>query len=281
MERLKEIQAQVHAFPSIPAAAGQLIKLLDDPETTAAQVEEILKLDPGLTANILRLTNSAYFGLPNQVGSIRQAVVLLGWKRVGSLVLTTCMQAVLNNSVAGYDLGEGALWRHALSVSVAAEGLCKVLQRKDGDEVFTAALLHDVGKLVLGEFVAEGLEDLENRSGPVQPFNELEQEILGANHAEVGARILANWSLPDRIVSAVRYHHDPDAAPEPRGLVDVVHVANVLCLSIGLGIGREGLQYQASAGAIRRLGLKTLQMEQVASQTLRWVQELNEVVNQV
>lgn len=280
MERRGEILDQVQAFPSIPAAAGKLLKLLDDPETTAAQVEEILKLDPGLTANILRLTNSAYFGLSQQVGSIRQAVVLLGWKRLGSLVLTSCMDAVLNKPVAGYDLDDGDMWRHALAVSAAAEGLSKILNIRNADEVFTAALLHDVGKLVLGRFVADDIDELENMPGPEQPFNDLEQELLGADHAEVGARILEGWSLPDRIVAAVRYHHDPDRAPQHDTLIDVVHLANVLCLSIGLGVGREGLQYQASSGAIKRLGLTALQMEQVASQTLQWVNELSDVVDQ-
>ena len=279
MERRGEILSQLQAFPSIPATAGKLLKMLEDPETTAVQVEGVLKLDPGLTANILRLTNSAYFGLPQQVGSIRQAVVLLGWKRLASLILTTCMNAVLDKPVDGYELGDGDMWRHALAVSVAAEGLSKILELKNVDEVFTAALLHDLGKMVLGRYVAEDIQELDDGSGAIQPFNDLEQSILGADHAEVGALILSDWSLPERIVAAVRYHHDPEAAPQPDTLIDVVHLANVLCLSIGLGVGREGLQYQASAGSIKRLGLSTLQMEQVASETLQWVNELNQGVD--
>ncbi|MGB5987413.1 MAG: HDOD domain-containing protein [Desulfobacterales bacterium] len=280
MERRGEILDQVHAFPSIPAAAGNLLKLLGDPESTAAQAEALLRLDPGLTANILWLTNSAYFGLSNQVGSIRQAVVLLGWKRVSSLVLTSCMNAVLNKPVAGYELENGDMWRHALAVSVAAEGLAKILKLKNIDEVFTAALLHDVGKTVLGRFVAEEIHELESVPGPIKPFNDLEQAVLGADHAEVGARILRGWSLPERIVAAVRFHHDPDGADPRDVLIDVVHLANVLCLSIGLGVGREGLQYRASSGAIRRLGLTTLQMEQVASRTLQWVNELSDIAGE-
>ena len=160
MERRGEILNQLQAFPSIPATAGKLLKMLEDPETTAAQVESVLKLDPGLTANILRLTNSAYFGLPQQVGSIRQAVVLLGWKRLTSLILTTCMNAVLNKPVDGYELGDGDMWRHALAVSVAAEGLSKILGLKNVDEVFTAALLHDLCKMVLGRYVAEDIQKI-------------------------------------------------------------------------------------------------------------------------
>ena len=274
---LLNIMARVDSFPSMPGAATKLLTLLDNPDSTAAQVEEILRYDPGLTANVLKLTNSAYFGLPAKVASVRQAIVLLGWKTIFKLVMTSCMNAVIGKQVPGYDLSAGELWRHSLAVSVAAEGLMKELKIAAPDEVFTAALLHDVGKMVLGDFVQEDREKLDRLASPDLPFQELEQQVFGADHAEIGARILSNWSLPAEIVGAVRWHHAPDSAAKPSTVIDIVHVADMLCLMIGIGVGREGLQYEPLASATKRLGLRHDHLEVVASQTLQWVDDLSDV----
>ena len=145
-----KIEAAVNSFPGMPGTAVKLLGLIDDPAMRVSQIEEILRQDPGLTANVLRLANSAYFGIPSKIGSIRQAVTLLGLKRLIQLVIAACVNAIMDKPVSGYDLPPGELWRHSIAVSVAAEGLVKELKGKAAEEIFTAALLHDVGKLVLG-----------------------------------------------------------------------------------------------------------------------------------
>lgn len=271
-----DIMAEVKSFPSMPGAAIKLLNLLDNPDTDASEIEKILRYDPGLTANVLKLTNSAYFGFPSKVGSIKHAVVLLGLRRIVQLVIASCVNAVMGKAVPGYDLSSGELWRHSIAVSVAAEGLIKELNLPASDEIFTAALLHDVGKLILGSFLKDDLEQIERVASRGIPFEAAEQEVLGTDHAEIGAEILKNWSLPSEIVSAVRWHHTPDSAPETNTLIDVVHVANVLCLMIGVGVGREGLHYEPSPSATKRLGLKTSHLEVVASKTLQWISELTD-----
>ena len=261
----------------MPGTAVRMLSLLNNPDISFSQIEEILRYDPGLTANVLRLTNSAYFGFSSKIGSVRQAVVLLGAKRLIQLVLTSCVHAVMKKSVAGYDLPAGELWRHSIAVSVAAEALVKELRIPAADFVFTGALLHDVGKLALSDFVKDDLQKIEDMAAQGIAFEVAEQCVLGINHAEVGALILENWSFPPEIVRAVLWHHAPDAVEETNNLIDIVHVANVLSLMVGSGVGREGLRYQPSAAATRRLGLKPFQLEKVASQTWQWVNELPDV----
>jgi len=275
--KLLNILAKVKSFPSMPEAAAKLLKLLDNPDATAAQIGQILRYDPGLTANLLRLTNSAYFGLPCQVGSVNQAVVLLGWKKLIQLVMASCVNAVMGKPVPGYDLPAGELWRHSIAVSVAAEGLAKELKVSASEEIFTAALLHDVGKLVLGGFVKGDLEKIETEASRGISFEVAEHMVLGTDHTEVGAQILKNWSFPPALVNAVRWHHDPDSAGKTDTLVDIVHVANILCLMIGIGVGREGLCYEPSPLATKRLGLRTNDLEMVASRTLQYVDDLCDV----
>jgi len=276
MEDLNII-AKVESFPSLPCATTKLLSLLDDPNAAVAEIEEILRMDPGLTANVLKLSNSAYFGFASEIGSVHKAIVLLGAKRLMQLVMTSCVNSVMTKSVPGYDLSPGEMWRHSIAVSVAAEGLIEELNAPEADEIFTAALLHDVGKLVLGEFVKDDIKKIEKIVSKDVSFEVAEQIALGTNHAEIGAKILESWGLPSEIVSAVRWHHDPDAADETSTLIDIVHVANVLCLMIGIGVGREGLQYKPSPVVTERLGIKSAHLEKVASHTLDWVSELEDV----
>ncbi len=271
------IMAKVKSLPGMPGPAAKLLHLLQDPEVPTSQVEALLRLDPGLTANILKLSNSAYFGFSSRIGSVRQAIVLLGSRRLVQLVIASSVGTVMKQPVQGYDLSPGELWRHSIAVSVAAEGLVLELAVAGAEETFTAALLHDVGKLVMGAFVQKDLSAIEARAAQGVSFHLAERELLGTDHAEVGARILAEWHFPASIVQAVRYHHAPDALAEGSRLLDVVHVANVLCLMMGIGVGREGLQYEPSPLATRRLGLKTVHLERISSQTLQSMNELSQI----
>ncbi len=274
----RKIAAAIKSFPGMPGTAVKLLGLIDDPAMRVSQIEEILRQDPGLTANVLRLANSAYFGIPSKIGSIRQAVILLGLKRLIQMVIAACVSAIMDKPVPGYDLAPGELWRHSIAVSVAAEGLVKELKVEAAEEIFTAALLHDVGKLVLGEFVKDDFKKIENAVSEWVSFEEAETMVLGTNHAEVGAQILTRWSLPVEIVNAVQWHHKPEASDQISTMLDIVHVANFMSIMIGIGIGRDGLQHQPSAAVSERLGLTPAHLEKVASQTMQWVTELSEVI---
>jgi putative nucleotidyltransferase with HDIG domain len=271
---LKLILDDVKSFPSMPAAALKLLTLLKDENTSNAQIEQILRYEPGLTANILKLTNSAFFGLPTKIGSVRQAILMIGWKKLTQIVLTSCVSAIIDKPVQGYDLSAGDLWRHSVAVSVASETLAKELKLPVSEEVFTAALLHDVGKMVLGRYVKEDIAVIDGEDMQDVPFEQVERSMFGIDHAEIGANILRRWSFPPAMISAVRWHHEPDSAPRPSPMIDVVHVADVLCLMSGIGVGREGLQYRPSPTACERIGLTEEHLERVVSQTLQWANDL-------
>ncbi len=274
---LTEIMDKVDAFPSIPGSALRLLELVDQADASIEDIEEVLRLDPGLTANVLKLTNSAFFGLPSKVGSVKRAVMLLGLKKLKQLIMASCVSAVMDKDIPGYDLPAGELWRHSIAVSVAAEGLVGELGIRSGEDIFTAALLHDVGKVVLGQFINDDYDALQAAAGNSVSFEVAEKEVLGADHAEIGARILEQWSLPAELVHAVRWHHNPEMASDVLPSTDIVHVANMLCLMLGIGVGREGLQYQPSPVVTRRLGLKPFHLEKLASQTIQAMGELADI----
>lgn len=273
------LKEQIDGFPGLPRTVTQLARLLDDPEVPIDRIETLLNMDPGMTANVLKLGNSAFFGFPARVGSVRKAVALLGARRLKQLVLASCTNSVMNRSIPGYDLPAGELWRHSIAVSVAAEGLTKSLSITGQSEIFTAALLHDIGKLVLGSFVKAELAEIESRAGLDTSFEAAERAVLGTDHAQVGALLLEKWAFPEILVHAVRWHHEPDRSETPETVTDIVHVANIICMMIGIGVGRDGLQHHISPQTLGRLGLDLRQIETVASQTLHWMMETAEALD--
>lgn len=264
---------KVNGFPGFPSAVTQLMEVLEDPNASLSRIEEILKLDPGMTTNVLKLSNSAYFGFPSRVGSVRKAVTLLGARRLKQLVLASCINAVMDRSIPGYELPTGKLWYHSIAVSVTAEGLAKELGIKEQGEIFTAALLHDIGKLVLGAFVSSELEEIEKRVATGVSFDAAEREVLGIDHGEIGAILLEKWAFPEELVHAVRWHHEPDRSDRRHPVTDIVHAANVLCTMIGIGMGRDGLQHEISPATTHRLGLRPQLIETMASKALLWITE--------
>jgi putative nucleotidyltransferase with HDIG domain len=270
--------AKVKAFPAMPSTATKLLALLDDSEASISHIEKVIKYDPGLTANILKLVNSAYFGIPLKVSSVKQAITLLGWKRLIQLVMTLCMSTLMKKPVPGYDLPQGELWRHSIAVSIAAENIVKALKIPDADEVFTAALLHDVGKLILGAFIKDDLRNIERMVSKGITFDVAEHIVLGTDHAEVGAQILKEWSFPEELVSAVCWHHNPESCENYCSLSDIVHIANILGQRIGAGRGRDEFHSELSLAAVENLGLKPIHLEDIADQTLEGVNKLADVL---
>jgi len=278
-EKIQRIMAQVKSFPGMPATATKLQKILKDPDSTAAQIEEVLRYDAGLTANILKLTNSAYFGIPSKVSSVKQAIVLLGWKRLLQLVMTMCMSTVMKEPVAGYDLLQGELWRHSLAVSVAAETVVKALKIPEAEEVFTAALLHDVGKLVLGGFVKDELAQINALVAKDMPFEVAEYIIIGTDHAEIGARILKKWDFPEGLVNAVGWHHSPETCENHCMLSDIVHIANTIGLRTGFGREPSGIIVEPTAAVTDRLGFASVDLEVLFEQTVEGINKLSDSID--
>jgi putative nucleotidyltransferase with HDIG domain len=248
--------SSVRSLPMMSSAAVKVLTLLRDPNADAASFERAIRYDPSLTANILKMANSAYFGFNGQVGSIRQGVVFLGWNRLYQLLVASSVHTVMEQTVAGYGLPKGELWRHSVTTAVASENLMRQAGAPVLEERFTAALLHDVGKLVVSDFIVERLRPIEELILQGVPFETAEREVLGIDHAEAGALVLRNWSFPEPLVHAVRWHHSPDGSGSTSKVTDLVHVADTLCLRLGIGRNRDYLKYEIEESCLHRLGLE-------------------------
>ncbi len=255
-KRREDILTEITSLPTLPSAAVKVRKQLQQPDPDFEQVAKTIRYDQSLTANLLNIANTIAFAGRRQVTTVKQALVRLGTKRVSQIVMGITAAPFLKKEVEGYDLGPEQLWKHAIAVGIGSEELAKKLDTATPEVAFTGGLLHDIGKVVLGNFVdTDGGEIKSLAFEKGLSFHKAERSVLGIDHAEVGARLLDHWDLPEQHVKAVRWHHEPDRLTENRSVTDLVHVAELVCMQGGIGSGTDGLHYHHSSHAVQRLGI--------------------------
>ncbi len=272
---IEEIIAHVGTLPPLPDTIHRLVSVVGDPSSTLAQIVETIRYDQVLTAEVLRLCNSAYFGLSRTIESLDDAVRLLGTVKVLQLVIAAHARAMLSRPQAGYGLPAGALWLHSVGVALGAQLLARPMRLTHVGLLFTAGLLHDVGKVVLNEFVAKEYAEISQLVAQRHiSFAEAEREVLGFSHPEVGARLAEEWSLPPAIARCIRYHHEPETTPTPEPLVDAVHLADSVCILLGVGAGDDGLSYRVSGTVLERYALSQSDLECVGADVIAEVKSV-------
>jgi putative nucleotidyltransferase with HDIG domain len=256
-------------YEQMPAMYGKLIASLSNPEIGFDQIAEIVKYDPGVTMNILRVVNSAAFGGGQHVDSLQHATIRLGAKRLLHLIMVKGVSARMSVPVPGYGLAPAMLLRHSVGVALASELMAKTLRRKQHDLLFTAGLLHDMGKILLGPFVEEHMAAFEEglKEDDVT-FDLLEDRILGITHTEAGALLMEHWGFPSDLVDAVRFHHNPVYAGQNEEFASIVHLSDVLVYGMGVGEGVDGLMYRVRPEAVSVLGICTNDLEKIAGTVL-------------
>ncbi len=214
---------------SLPEALVRLNVLVEDPRSTVEQIARVIETDSALTARLLRIVNSPFYGLPSRVETVRQAVSLVGMREIRDLAVATAVARVFEG-IPPELMDMERFWRHSLLTGLVARELAR--HRRDGaaESRFVAGLLHDVGKLLLARQIPELARHALARATYEQiPLPEAEREALGFDHAEVGGALLEAWRLPEPLVVAARWHHAPELAPELwREDALVTHVANVM-----------------------------------------------------
>jgi putative nucleotidyltransferase with HDIG domain len=222
---------KVKNLPTVSHAALKLISLLDKPSVDNEEIVQIIKYDNVLTAKLLRACNAPSFGLGESVSSVDQAVLILGHTQIFHIVMTLAFGSVMTVSSLSYTIEMNELWEHSLVTAMASQIVLDGVPELSAETnvAFTANLLHDIGKMVLAQTVKlEELAEIRDRiSRKLISGVDAEKEVLGLDHAEVGAALLQSWRLPENIVEAVGNHHRPVFKSRPP-LSVVVHIANAV-----------------------------------------------------
>jgi HD-like signal output (HDOD) protein len=259
--KLDHLVQQIGSLPTLPSVIVRVNEQVANPKTSALDLARTILEDQSLTARLLRLVNSPFYGFPRRIATVTEAVTILGFAPVRSLLLTASVVDLLVGEETP-DFSPTGLWEHSVGAAVGAGLLARYTRHEDREEVFVAGLLHDVGKLVLFHFVTkEFLAVLETSRREDIPIRTAEQRLLGFTHDQVGRLLAERWKLPVRLSEAIGCHHRPDLAQVGKREAALVHVAEALTRALGLGSGGDDAVPMLEPECWRRLGLQTTILE--------------------
>jgi putative nucleotidyltransferase with HDIG domain len=251
-----DLRGAMEGVRPIPQIALRIIRMIQDQAQSMTDVAREIRQDQVVSGRVIRLSNSAFFNMKVKPESIDRAVVMLGEKRFLRLAVSASLEGFFPEQGRGYSLCKGGLYKHALGAAVTAERLAKMTKCVSADVAYTAGLLHDIGKVVLDQFVAPALplfyrRTQEDGTGLI----EVEHEVIGVSHAEVGGRLGEQWSFPAALIEAIRNHHEPEKATVNRELTHVVYLADLFMSRFAAGQELEQLNSDLLAQRLAEIGL--------------------------
>ncbi len=226
-QKIDAIIQSVTQLRPMPSNVTRIVREVEKPDVTIEALVGLISLDQALAALVLQMSNSVSLGYARTCSTLNEAIMYIGLARLKSILLTSSATSMLKGGLAGYRSGAGELWHHSLVTAVAAEWLAQAVRYPNPEEAYVSGLLHDMGKLLLDQYV---LSDYNTIVDFVQKYQlppwQVEEKLIGINHAEVGGLIAKRWNFPVLLVDAIRYHHTPSFALKNQELPALVNLAN-------------------------------------------------------
>jgi len=278
MSRVEEILSLVKHVQPFPKVVQRVLDMLADPETDVQDLAEVIQYDQVITANVLKICNASYFGLPRKVFSLNEALVVVGHDILKDIIITSSSARFYKGPVAeGYKLEQGELWKHSVSTGILAKHMVRHFPGVDAGTAYTTGLLHDIGKRFLSTFVADDFKQIMIKVVKDHcSFVEAEKELLGIDHAELGGMILKKWEFPEEMQLAVLQHHDPDGL-QKEPLTALISLSNALVISMGIGVGADGLATKIQGEGLKRFGITPMDLDRCMASLLSEMEEAQEL----
>lgn len=238
MHSADEIAARVGDLPALPDVAAKVMSALHDPKSTAKHLERLISSDQATTAKVLRVANSAFYGVRGEISTLSRAIVVLGFNTLRSVVLAGVSETLHQSKRSCFK--DKILWEHSMAVGLASRIIAQECRFEAPEEAFVGGLLHDVGKVVLDANQPDAYQSvIERVYNDGQTFVEAEGEVFGFDHADVGALVVHRWNLAPALRESVECHHDPLAAEINPTLCAIVSLANSMCVKLEIGPERR------------------------------------------
>lgn len=272
--KLEVFIARIDRLPPAAQILPRLFRILRDPDSDLDQISSLIKLDPALTAQVLRLSNSSYYGHASASYDLQEAIQRLGYREVCKLVTNLCCRKWLKAPLDAYGLGEDQLWENALLCAFGLETLAP-RQGQDAVVAYTVGLLHNLGKWAIHQQCSAELREVfEVLSRNGGSLLEAERQVLGFDHSEVAGALLSQWGFHEDICLPIRYQYEPSQVPAKQSrLTDLVHVANWAIASLGYNHGYCGLAFTMDPEVLTRLQLNEQNLLKVLLQVQESIQQ--------
>ena len=226
-QKVDEIIQSVTSLRPMPSNITRILKQMENPDITIDMLVGLVSLDQALTALVLQMSNSVSLGYSRSCTTLYESIMYIGMKRLKSILLTSSATDMMNKKLNGYRFGAGELWHHALVTSVCAEWLAQGLRYPNPEEAFVSGMLHDIGKLLLDQYVFRNYDTITDWVHHYKlPLWQVEEKLFGINHAQVGGLIARRWNYPQALVDAIQCHHNPSLSTAHNQLSAIVNVAN-------------------------------------------------------
>lgn len=254
-----QFKAVLEAAGKLPPFPDVVWKVMPLVRKTApiSEIEAVIKYDPIITAKVLAYSQSPHFSRRHAISSLRDAIMFLGEHQLTQVIVTACSERYYaGQTPAGYDLRKGELWEHAVSTALMTEIVGRRLGLDNLFTAYTAALLHDIGKIVLSGYVGSTFDSILSLvKQRKMRFLDAEREVLGIDHQQVGVLIGERWNLPPEVITAVGFHHSPQQAEDNRELAALVYVSNRMVSALGIGCGVDGFLQPNQDEVFAQLGI--------------------------
>jgi HD-like signal output (HDOD) protein len=269
MNTIHNLISQIGDLPTLPAVAGRINREMERESLNAKLLGEIIAGDTALAAKVLRLANSAFYGLQKQVTTLNKAVMILGFNTVKNLALSVSIYSLFKER-PGSPIDVKGLWLHSLGCAVAAKIIAENLNKKLGEDAFLFGILHDIGKIVLINAMPQDYEKILLLIQERQiPEGDAEMEVMGFNHQRFGSQMLEIWKFPDNIVQAVKYHHEPRLKtakidPQQKDLIRALFLGNQMTKALHLGKSTNPVMEKIPRIVWQSLNIKRSQIKSIA-----------------
>ncbi len=263
---INEIINSTIEIATLPEITIQIIQVVQDPRSTAHDLHKIVRNDPALSSRVLRVVNSAFYGLPGQIGSIDRAIMLLGLNAVKNIAIAASLSKMFDTPVTSDDFTGKRLWTHSVAVGATNKLITSAIGLALPDESFLAGLIHDIGLVAILQCKSQAIPKMVQMVKAGVSFLQAENEILQTNHQEIGAALSAKWKFPRSFQFVTGYHHKPrELAEENRLLTSVTCLADQLCTRTGFGLIENENMPDISQDLADEIGISPEQIDAISS----------------